>query len=196
MHAMHPYDDDDDESWLDTRPDPVPEPKRSAPELWVIHMSHHEVAAERGLAEGFICVGWVEAKDLRKYGTRQALKSALARLYPDRKPRTIANWAGDILAFVFKMAKGDLFVFPVTGGTEIHIGEITGAYEFAENDPELVAGDSASIRRVRWLKTLPRSAFSDEAIKCFNSEHTVHSGRGYHAEVVALLGPEYRPAIS
>jgi predicted Mrr-cat superfamily restriction endonuclease len=85
------------------------------------------------------------------------------------------------------MGKGDLFVFPVTGGDEIHIGEITGDYEFASTDAELVASDSAHLRRVRWFTTVSRSRFTREALKCFDSEHTVHSGSGYRKQVADVL---------
>lgn len=178
---------DDDESWLDTRPDPVPAHLRVDPALWVVHMSHHPIAATRGLAEGFICIGWVEAGELTQYRGQEGLKAAFDRHYPNQHPHRIANWAGDARRFVFEMSKRELFVFPVTGEDTIHIGEIAGDYRFAANDPELVAGDSASIRDVKWLATMPRSAFSRDALKCFDSEHTVHSGKDHRAEVLTLL---------
>jgi predicted Mrr-cat superfamily restriction endonuclease len=168
------------------------EPKASgavavpADQLWVVHMSHHSVV-ERGLKEGFICVGWVEAGDMRQYPTREALKVAFDRHYPGRNPQLIAHWAGDALRFLFEMSKGDLFVFPVTGGQEIHVGQVDGDYEFADHDAELKNNDSASIRKVRWLATVRRSAFTPAAIRSFDSEHTVHSGRAHVAEVKAIL---------
>ncbi len=179
---------DDDESWLDTRPDePPPTKKRRVTPLWVVHMSHHKIAAKRGLKEGFICVGWVEAGDLSQYPTRDRMKWAFDTKYPGEKKMRVANWAGDALRFVFEMSKTDLFVFPVTGQDEIHIGEITGDYQFAAEDLELVSSDSASMRRVKWLKTVRRSAFTAAALECFDSEHTVHSGSSYREEVNKLL---------
>ncbi len=85
------------------------------------------------------------------------------------------------------MRKGELFVYPVTGGDEVLIGEVIGEYRFAPEDPELRANDSANIRSVKWLATLPRSAFSTAALVCFNSEHTVHSGAEHREEVLRLL---------
>ncbi|MBY0260741.1 MAG: hypothetical protein K2Q20_00255, partial [Phycisphaerales bacterium] len=152
--------DDEDESWLDTRPDPIPAGPRRGPALWVVHMSHHAVAARRGLREGFICVGWVEAGDLSQCRDREGLKAAFNAHYPGEHPSKVANWAGDALRFTFEMSRGELFVFPVTGKDEIHIGRIEGDYRFVAEDAELVAGDSASTRHVAWLATVPRSVRS------------------------------------
>jgi len=181
-----PYEDDD-ESWLDTRPDPIPKAVHAREPLWVVHMSHHKIAASRGLAEGFICVGWVEAGDLSRFPGQEQLKSAFDKHYPGQDPRTIANWAGDARRFVMKMDRGHLFVFPVKGKDEIHIGEITGDYRFAGEDPELIAGDSASVRSVKWLGMVKRSAFTKAALLCFDSEHTVHSGTDYRSDVLQVL---------
>lgn len=81
-----------------------------------------------------------------------------------------------------------VFRVPVTGKDEIHIGQITGDYHFAADDVELVEGDSASTRRVKWLRTVRRSAFSRHALLCLTPDTTVHSGAGYLAEVRNLLG--------
>jgi len=178
---------DDDESWLDTRPDPAPPSQRTQDRLWVVHMSHHKMAAARGLAEGFICVGWVEAGDLSHYAGREALKAAFNRHYPGHKPGCVSNWAGDALRFVFDMNPGHLFVFPVTGGDHVHIGEVTGDYCFRGDDAELVASDSASVHPVKWLGTVNRASFSKAALLNFDSEHTVHSGDPHRDEVLAVL---------
>lgn len=192
MAAMPHSHFDDDESFLDTRPDPVPMKRRPGPELWVVHMSHHKIGAARGLAEGFISVGWLEAGDLRRYPTQEKMKAAFAKLYPEDKLETFAQWAGDALRFL-SMNKGDLFVFPPKSKNEIHIGEITGDYEFAEHDAELVKDDAAQIRRVKWLKTVSREAFSQATLSRIDRPHTVHSGKDYRDEVVAILGSTPRP---
>lgn len=183
---INPYDEDD-ESWLDTRPDPKPKVRNAVDPLWVIHMSHHVLALKRGLAEGFICVGWVEAGDLSKYSDQEQLKAAFDKHYPGQPAGRLANWAGDARRFVWEMDRDHFFVFPVTGKDEIHIGQIAGDYQFAAHDLELVGADSASTRKVKWIRTVRRSAFSRNALLCFDSEHTVHSGTAYLAEVRALL---------
>ena len=184
---INPYDPDD-ESWLDTRPDPLPVKKRKEDSLWVVHMSHHPVAAKRGLLEGFICVGWVKAGYLSQYRDQEQFKAAFHKCYPGHPLGRIANWAGDARRFVCEMDLDDLFVFPVTGKDEVHIGQITGDYRFTADDPELIDNDSASIRNVKWLKTVRRGSFSKAALLCFDSEHTVHSGSGYRSDVLDILG--------
>lgn len=177
--------DDDDEPWLDRTPDKPPAKAARGAALWVVHIGQ-PVGARRGRAEGFICVGWTEAGDLSLLGTRDKLKRAFDKHYPDHPSMRVANWAGDALRFI-DMRRGEMFVFPVKGEDEILVGEIVGEHRFRPDDQELMENDSANTRPVKWLGSFRRSEFSEEARKCFDSEHTVHSGADHRDEVLKLL---------
>ncbi len=185
---MPKYYADDDEPWIDKRPDPALAKAKRPDALWVVHMSHGGRAVERALKEGFICVGWVEAGDLRRYPSQEAMKAAFWKHYPEEKDGRIAHWAGDALRFVDRMQVGEHFVFAAPDAGLIHLGKVTGGYEHRADDADLWEADSANVRRVEWLGQLPREKFATETIECFDARHTIHDGSAHREEVLRLFG--------
>jgi predicted Mrr-cat superfamily restriction endonuclease len=176
---------DGDEKWL--VPDrPTPSTLQDA-ELWVVHITHNAVGASRARAEGFVCFGCVEVGNLKQYSTPYAMRSVIDRLYSAHPETKRARWAEDAMRFVYQVEEGQLVVYPIHDQPDLMVGQFVGDYEFAGQDGELVQNDCASIRRVLWLATLPRSSFSEAAQRSFSVPFTIHSLAGYRGEVLAVL---------
>jgi restriction system protein len=67
------------------------------------------------------------------------------------------------------------------------IGEIAGPYRWADDDKELYQNDYCNIRKVKWIKTVPRISFSRPALHSFGSFSSVSSSDEYLDEVKAVL---------
>ena len=63
-------------------------------------------------------------------------------------------WAGEICSFITKIKKGDLVAVPLKTKNEIMIGKVTGNYEYRQ-----LSNFISHVRKVRWLKTLPKGDF-------------------------------------
>lgn len=131
----------------------------SATSFWGIHMPR-----ELGLApinEGFVAIGWDEMGDLSAIQpTRDAFKQAYARAFPLENPASIPVSAGVPYRFVVEMKEGDLIIFPSKPDRMINIGVVDGHYEYRPSAPH----QKPNTRRVRWLKHLPRTSFSQAAL--------------------------------
>jgi restriction system protein len=88
------------------------------------------------------------------------------------------------------MEVGDPVIYPVKGSREIMIGAITGPYRWANDDRELFENDYCNVRPVKWLKTVPRIAFSADALHSFGSFSSVSTSDEHLEEVITVLARE------
>lgn len=146
---------------------------------------HNDALGAQLLDDGFISIGWDRIGDARTVGlTREALKGALARNYPDNKPGAIAGWAGIFLRFCREMQEGDLIVAPYRPDGTINLGIVTGPYEY---HPE--AEIHQHRRPVRWEKTgVSRTVFTREALHEIGCLLTVFGVRRHTQEFIAVFG--------
>lgn len=79
--------------------------------------------------------------------------------HPDAKKGSIATSAGMLYRFVHEVQEGDYVVFPSKIDRKINIAIIESAY-FYDNSAALYPNR----RKVKWLKHLPRTAFSQGAL--------------------------------
>lgn len=159
----------------------------NATRLWVVHISNNARLAARAQREGFICIGWTKIGDLTPYDSREKMKAALQRAYPEWSSGSVSSSYGQVFRFAHEMKVGDPVVYPVKGSREIMIGEVAGSYRWAKDDAELVEGDYCNVRPVKWLKTVPRIAFSADALHSFGSFSSVSTSDEHLEEVIAVL---------
>jgi restriction system protein len=155
--------------------------------LWVVHISNNAVVAARAQREGFICIGWTAVGNLAPLDTRERMKAEFRRAYPDWNDGSISSSYGQPFRFAHVMREGELVVYPVKGSREIMIGEISGPYRWAAEDRELLRSDYSNVRPVKWLKTVPRIAFSKSALHSFGSFSSVSSSDEFLEEVTEVL---------
>jgi restriction system protein len=158
--------------------------------LWVIHISNSEEVASRAQKEGFVCIGWTRLGNLAPYDTREKMKIAYRRAYPDASDGSVRSSYGQVFRFAHEIRIGDPVVYPIKGSRDILIGEVIGNYRWAGNDKELIEKDCGNVCPVKWLKRVPRIAFSQDALHSFGGFSSVATSDDYLEEVLAVLATD------
>jgi restriction system protein len=160
--------------------------------LWGIHAGKAGEADSLFLDKKVVALGWEKMGDLGKLAAnRDAFKASLANVSPGRKERYYWIAGGQMFRFVHEAKNGDLVVYPSKLKRTIHIGEITGSYKY---DPVTVPGYPHH-RAVKWLKTFPRTQFSQGALYEIGSAMSFFQVKNFADEfIAALTGKETPPA--
>ena len=112
------------------------------------------------LQKNVIAIGWKDMGDLSKLpDNRDTFKEKYRNVYIDAKKGAIGTSAGMLYRFVHELQIGDYIVFPSKIDRKINIGTVESEYMY---NPE--ANKYVQQRKVRWLKHLPRTAFSQGAL--------------------------------
>src|SRR4030095_13927960 len=129
--------------------------------VWGSHAGRPGYADSLFLKKNFVALGWLDMGDIGKLpADREAFKEKVKATYPDWKPGQIPNAAGQLYRFVHELKVGDIVVYPSKRDRQIHIGEITGSFQYR---PEY--HDSyPQTRAVKWLKHVSRTTFSQGAL--------------------------------
>ena len=152
--------------------------------IWGIHTLNDNLFLNKNV----IALGWEPLGDLAQIeGTREAFKARYSEVYPDAKKGNIATSAGMLYRFKCEAQTGDYVIFPSKTDRKINIGIIEGDYYYEEND-----GDYVQRRKVKWLKHLPRTAFSQGALYEVGSALSFFSVKNYADEFLAALDPKFK----
>ena len=147
--------------------------------VWGIHTMDDFMFLNRNV----IAIGWKAMGDLATLeADREAFKKRYASVYPEAKLQQVANSAGMLYRFVHEAKIGDYIVFPSKVNRQINIGVIEGDYLFSPNEAEYV-----QTRKVKWLKHLPRTSFSQGALYEVGSAMSFFSLKNYADEYLAAL---------
>ncbi len=151
--------------------------------IWGIHAGKSGDADTIFLKKKFAAIGWSKLGNLKDLqADREAFKVRVADIYPDAKAGAIANNAGQLWRFVYEMKPGDIVVYPSKRERKIHIGEVAGPYVY---DPDLE--EYPNLRPVKWLRTLPRTHFSQGALHEIGSWLSLFQIKTYTDEFRATL---------
>ncbi len=135
------------------------------------------------LNESIIAIGWKEVGDLSLIGsTREDFKAKCLAVYSDAKKGAIPNYAGMLYRFLREAKVGDYVVYPSKPSREIYLGVIDGEYEYVPT-----AREYPQQRRVKWLKHLPRTVFTQGALYEVGSAMSFFSVNKYKSEFSAAL---------
>ncbi len=155
--------------------------------MWGLHAGRTGDADNLFLKKNVVAVGWHELADLSRLAPNQkTFKAEVAKAYPDAKLGAIPNYAGQLLRFVHSMQRGDLILYPSKRDRHVHFGRITGSYRY---DPSLESG-YPHLRPVEWLKSLPRTTFSQGALYEIGSAMSLFQVKNYAEEFRAALEGE------
>ena len=89
--------------------------------------------------------------------------------------------------FIYEVQTGDYIVFPSKSDRKINIGVVEGEYEYVPSAPEYVQQ-----RKVRWIKHLPRTLFSQGALYESGSFLSLFLIKNYSDEFVAALDDNFK----
>lgn len=155
--------------------------------LWGIHSRNEQLFTDE--KDSVIAIGWERIGDLSKIGKEHDdFKAAYRKTYDDAKHGQISNGAGQLYRFAIEMKTGDYVVFPCKSERMVYIGEVTGDYFY--EGPDAVYPNR---RKVKWIKKLPRTAFSQGALYEIGSAMSLFTVKNYADEFWAALEKGFRP---
>ena len=152
--------------------------------LWGIHTQDEKLFLEHNK----IAIGWKAMGNLGSIvDDKDVLKAKYAEIYPDAKKGSIATCCGMLYRFCQEVQIGDYVVYPSKSDRMINIGEVTGDYEYDDGQSEY-----AQMRSVKWIKHIPRTAFSQGALYEIGSAMTFFSVKNYADEFFAALDKGFK----
>ena len=155
--------------------------------IWGIHTQDDNLF----LHGNVIAIGWREMGDLRTIGEdRESFKEKYVEVYPDAKKGSVATGAGMLFRFLYEAQVGDYVVFPSKSNRQINIGTIESDYIYEETAHEYVQQ-----RKVKWLKHLPRTSFSQGALYEIGSAMSFFMVKNYADEYLAALDKDFKKVV-
>lgn len=152
--------------------------------VWGIHTKDDNLFLQKDV----IAIGWKEIGNLNEIkAERDAFKEKYAQVYPEAKKGSIANGAGMLYRFACEVQIGDYVVFPSKIDRRINIGIVEGNYEYNPDAVEYVQQ-----HKVKWLKHLPRTAFSQGALYEVGSAMSFFSIKNYSDEYLSALEKNFK----
>lgn len=152
--------------------------------IWGIHTKDDNLFLRRGV----IAIGRKNMGDLSLIqADRDSFKEKYAETYPNAKKGSVATGAGMLYRFAHEVEIGDYVVFPSKIDRQINIGVIEGGYEY---HPE--AAEYVHQRKVKWLKHLPRTSFSQGALYEVGSAMSFFTVKNYADEYLAALDKGFK----
>lgn len=154
--------------------------------IWGIHTTDDSLF----LHNDVIAIGWQDFGDCGKLEpSREAYKSHYIDTYPDSKKGAIATSAGMLYRFAVEVKIGDYVVFPSKTDRKINIGVVESDFIY---NPE--AAPYVQQRKVKWLKHLPRTAFSQGALYEVGSALSFFLLKNYADEYMQALDKGFKPS--
>ena len=152
--------------------------------IWGIHTKDDNMFLQKDV----IAIGWKDMGDLSKIGaTREDFKERYLEVYPDAKKGSVANGAGMLYRFAHEVQVGDYVVFPSKIDRQINIGTVESGYEYDADAAEYVQQ-----HKVKWIKHLPRTAFSQGALYEVGSAMSFFTVKNYADEYLAALDKGFK----
>lgn len=147
--------------------------------VWGIHATDNSSFLQNQI----IGLNWKEMGDLsRLEATFEAFKKSYSEHHPDKPVNHIGNCAGQLYRFTHVANIGDYVVYSGNPDKLIHIGRITGSYEYHPDESCV-----AHIRKVEWLKAIPRIEFSQGALHEAGSAMSFFNIKNYSKDFIDAL---------
>jgi restriction system protein len=145
--------------------------------FWIVRAGRHGEQEETAVKEHLVCHGWNELPDYSSYRTKDELKVLYKATYPGESEKQVISGLSQVWRFAHDIQKGDLVALPLKRESAFVLGRISSDYEYKE-----IAPNVKHIRRVEWLKTVPRSEFPTDLLFSMNSALTVFTVHRNDAE--------------
>ncbi len=156
--------------------------------VWGIHTTDDSLFLQKSV----IAIGWKDFGDCSQLApTREAYKDHFVKTYPDAKKGAIATSAGMLYRFTHEMKVGDYVVYPSKSDRKINIGTVESDFIFVPTTTEYVQQ-----RKVKWLKHLPRTAFSQGALYELGSALSLFLIKNYADEYLHALDKNFKVAAA
>lgn len=146
---------------------------------------HNPIEQEENLIkENIISISWKELNDLSKIApkTREGFTKYYEKIYPGNTKMSIAQCVGQLYRFIYEVQIDDYVIFPTKFNRMINIGQVKGEYYYDENEEHYV-----NKRKIKWIKSLPRTMFSQGALYEVGSFLTLFKIKNYTNEFLDAL---------
>lgn len=164
----------------------------ATPTIWGIHAGKTGDADSLFLNHGYVALGWDEMGDLAALPpNRDAFKEAVDTAYPNYKPGAIPVAAGQLVRFVHYLHIDNLVVYRSKITRKIHIGRITGSYEYR---PDIEPG-YPHVRSAKWLTSVDLTKVTQGALYELGSAMSLFQLKNYTDEWLRQLQGESTTAI-
>lgn len=152
--------------------------------VWGIHAGRTGDAYTLFLKKNVVAIGWDKIGDPSAIKPdRESFKEKVAEAYPETKPGALPLAAGQIFRFIHEPKVGDVVVYPSKHDRQVHLGIIEGDHKY---NPALSAG-YPNMRPVKWMKTFPRTYFTQGALYEIGSAMSFFQVKTYADEYLAAL---------
>jgi restriction system protein len=129
--------------------------------LWKVEAGKHGEQESRILEQNVVAIGWNDLGDLSNVKSYEELKKLFMETYPEKKPKTADNQAGQIWAFKARIQPDDWAAVPLMSRSAIAVGVVQSDYEYRRDLGEIVH----HTRRVKWVRTdIPRTNFDQDLL--------------------------------
>ena len=145
--------------------------------FWLVRAEKHGEQEDGVLENNVVAIGWNDLPDLSNITTKEELKKLYFEARGPKTKNHTSNVVGQIWSFLKRINKGDLVALPLKRKSGIVIGEIIGDYEFKE-----IQSNIKHTRKVKWLRTFPRSSFDQDLLFSLGAFLTVGRVRREDAE--------------
>ena len=155
--------------------------------MWGIHAGKTGHADMLFKGKKVVALGWDGTPDLSSLpNDRDAFKTVYRQAFPDAGEGNVTASASQLYRFVHEIKVGDLVAYPSKIDKQVHLGRVTGPYSFASSAP----GGYCHQRSVTWLKSAPRTRYSQGALYELGSALSFFQVKNYLEEHQALLTDE------
>lgn len=139
--------------------------------LWLFRAGRSGEYESKFLNDQKVYLTWDQLDvNLTKFTDRSELVSYFMNDYEAEKLGRARNWAGQVWPIAHEMSKGDWIILPSKLKSAIHIGRITGDYEFDKGR----GNPYYHSREVEWFATdIPRINFDQDLLYSFGAFMTV-----------------------
>ena len=99
--------------------------------------------------------------DLNKIAEQSTLRSTLDEFYPTLPSSKMSSWSDQIWSFAHDIQQKDWIIVPSKLSPVIHVGEITGGYNYEKNNSDPYYHS----REIKWIeKDIPRGYFPTDIL--------------------------------
>lgn len=150
--------------------------------IWVVRAGRRGKAHELFIQEQLIALEDADMGDLTNLcNSRHSYLEKYRQYHPDDTNTGAAGISGKYFRFANEISIGDSVLYPSTSTRQVFYGVVESAYKFYSNS------NYPHQRGVRWLRMLPKAAFSTQSCYELGAARTLFEFKRNRNELESLL---------
>ncbi len=152
--------------------------------LWVVRAGRHGEQQETALNENLVCHAWNELPDYSSL-TKEELRAIYGKTNPKDSEQQVNAGLGQVWRFAREIQKGDVVALPLKTESAFEFGRVTSDYQYKKVAPNVM-----HIRKVDWIKKIPRAAIPKDILLSMSIPLTIFKVTRNNAEerIKQILG--------